>query len=150
MTLFAVSCWMVVLMFLLKWFSIRGMDCMRIITTWRIFWWEFRFCSFPQELVLELKQPSQVINMQLLCHEYKVSSSSSLQFHLSSWPTYKIQFIYRVSEFRVVTLMMWSAWQLEWDAPTHIVLVSNVTNDHSCNCFVKVLTRVQCKKSKVN
>lgn len=37
-------------------------------------WQSSRFCFFPQEIVLELQQPSRVINMQLLCHEFKIPS----------------------------------------------------------------------------
>lgn len=35
-----------------------------------------RYCFFPQEIVLELQQPSRIINMQLLCHEFKVTNFS--------------------------------------------------------------------------
>jgi hypothetical protein len=50
-----------------------------------LFWFLFsccRFCFFPQEIVLELQQPSRIINMQLLCHEFKVSSCLSFLFEL--------------------------------------------------------------------
>ncbi|XP_024540141.1 centrosomal protein of 104 kDa-like [Selaginella moellendorffii] len=37
-------------------------------------WQAQRFCEYPQELVIELQWPSHVFTMQLLCHEYKISS----------------------------------------------------------------------------
>ncbi|BBN12831.1 centrosomal protein CEP104 [Marchantia polymorpha subsp. ruderalis] len=37
-------------------------------------WQSSRFCFYPQELTLELQRPSRIINMQLLCHEFKIPS----------------------------------------------------------------------------
>ncbi|CAM6084497.1 unnamed protein product [Calypogeia fissa] len=37
-------------------------------------WQSSRFCFYPQELVLQLQWPSRIINMQLLCHEFKIPS----------------------------------------------------------------------------
>ncbi|CAM6088000.1 unnamed protein product [Calypogeia fissa] len=37
-------------------------------------WQSTRFCFYPQELILQLQWPSRIINMQLLCHEFKIPS----------------------------------------------------------------------------
>jgi centrosomal protein CEP104 len=35
-------------------------------------WQSPRFCSYPQELEIQLDQPSRLSSIQLLCHEYKI------------------------------------------------------------------------------
>lgn len=71
-----------------------------------------RFCYYPQELVLELQWPSRIINMQMLCHEYKAGSiylivlSFSWDAVYTNGCTIKLLVLYESGSFIVAEKLM--------------------------------------------
>lgn len=57
----------------------------------------FRFCQFPQEIVLQMVERCRVRKLQLLAHQYMISSK--VEFYISeSLPEYLVP--YQAERFR--------------------------------------------------
>lgn len=67
------------------------------VTVWEKQWFAFRFCQFPQEIVLQMVERCRIRKLQLLAHQYMIPSK--VEFYVSeSLPEYFVP--YQAERFR--------------------------------------------------